>query len=292
MRKLLLLLMLLILLTLPLAARAEVVLSADIPEDWHDREVMRITVLETARADAILVECGGQAMLIDGAHQAFSRAVKFDLESRNLTSFKYFLNTHPHNDHIEGLTALMDWGVKPERFLSPLSADDNSDSYHVAAVKSAWKAGVIFRRVKNGQTYDVGGAQVHILMDEKGVSLNDKGIVPRIVFGNTSILLAADLTAEGQRAHLALHEALLKADIVKAPHHGENAMVPEFLDAVSPSLLLCTAPRDEAPALVNQAAARSLPALFSGDGAIVLETDGETWYVYQLPKQGVNRWKK
>ena len=58
----------------------------------------------------------------------------------------------------------------------------------------------------------------------------------------------------------------LQAEIIKAPHHGENAMVTEFLTAVDPSLILCTAPEADAPDLARQARSRELPLLFSGEG--------------------------
>lgn len=46
---------------------------------------------------------GGESMLIDGGDDSWEAAVRHDLEARNLTAFRYFLNTHSHNDHIEGL---------------------------------------------------------------------------------------------------------------------------------------------------------------------------------------------
>lgn len=279
-------LLLLLLLLLPLHAGAEVYLSADVPADWYARDLLRVTILETGRSDAMLVECGGEAMLIDGGSASWADELQSDLEKRSLTQFKYFLNTHPHNDHIEGLIALMEAGYKPERFMSPFAADWDDESYHQAALKTAWDHGITFRMVRHGDVYALGGAQVHIYRCTEYTNLNDRSAIQLITFGESRILLAADLSGSTQKAMLDLVGAEgLQSEIIKAPHHGENAMAEEFLTAVDPSLILCTSGAEEAPDLTRQATHRELPLLYSGEGEIVLETDGVDWYVWQNPKR-------
>ncbi len=280
----------LLLLLLPVTALAEVYLDAEPPEDWAARPLLRVTLLQTGRSDAILVECGGETMLIDGGDGSWAQAVQHDLAARGLTAFRYFLNTHPHNDHIEGLIYLMQQGVLPERFMSPFAADWHDGSYHDAAVRTAWDSGVRFRLVKNGDVYDLGGAQVHIFRTERYTDMNSRSAIQLITFGDSRILLGADLSGNAQKALMAdLPEGTLEAEIIKAPHHGETAMVAEFLTAVNPVLLLCTSGAEEAPALNRQAASRELPLLYSGEGEIVLETDGTDWYVWQKEKTGRDR---
>lgn len=284
------LLALLLLLCLPLTVHAEVNLSAEPPADWDSRALLRITILETGRSDAILVECGGEAMLIDGGDASWSTALQHDLEKRSLTDFKYFLNTHPHNDHIEGLLYLMEQGYKPGRFMSPFAADWNDGSFHQRAVKLTWEKGIIFRKVRSGDVFSLGDADIHIFRTEAYTGMNDRSAIQLITFGESRILLCADLTGNAQKALLKeLPADTLSAEIVKAPHHGENAMVPEFLDKVAPELVLCTSNASEAPDLARQTDARKLPVLFSGAGEIVLETDGINWYVTQHPAQGRGR---
>lgn len=63
------------LLTLWTAARTEVLIGETPPEDWPEREVLRVTVLETGRSDAILLECGGEAMMIDGGEEHYCLSI-------------------------------------------------------------------------------------------------------------------------------------------------------------------------------------------------------------------------
>lgn len=284
------LLILLFLLCLPAFASAEVHIGQEAPADWAEGETLRVTILQTGRSDAILVECSGEAMLIDGGDASWAQAIQHDLEARNLTAFRYFLNTHPHNDHIEGLIHLMQQGVLPERYMSPFAADWHDHSYHDAAVSTAWEKGVRFRLVKSGDVYPLGGAEVHIFRSTEYTDMNSRSAIQLITFGESRILLCADLSGNAQKALMkALPEGTLRAEIVKAPHHGENAMVDGFLTAVEPGLILCTAEADDAPDLARQAKSRELPLMYSGEGEIVLETDGTDWYVWQKEKTGRDR---
>lgn len=278
------------LLCLPCAALAEIHVGTEVPADWHERELLRVTFLQTGRSDAILVECGGEAMLIDGGDASWATAVRHDLEARGLTAFRYFLNTHPHNDHIEGLLHLLEQGYRPEKFMSPYPADWTGDSYHKRAVQLAWDSGVPFRLIRHGDVYPLGGASVHIFRSTEYAGLNSTCAIQLITFGDSRILLCADLTGNSQKSLLKLLEAgALQAEIVKAPHHGVNAMAAEFLTAVDPALILCTNEKSAAPDLQRQADSRSLPLMYAGEGEIVLETDGTDWYVFQKEKTGRDR---
>lgn len=278
-------LILLILLCLPACALAEIHLNAEPPADWAERETLRVTFLQTGRSDAILLECGGEAMLIDGGDASWGSAIQHDLEKRGLTAFRYFLNTHPHNDHIEGLLHLMQQGYTPGRFMSPFTADWNDDSFHQQAVKLAWEKGIPFRLVRDGDVFPLGDASIHIYRNTEYTDMNERSAIQLITFGESRMLLLADLTGTAQKAHLkALPEGTLAAEIVKAPHHGENAMVPELLDAVAPALILCNSESADAPALQCQADSRNLPVIYSGEGEITLVTDGADWYVSQGEK--------
>lgn len=284
------LLALLLLLCLPASAAAEIFIGQEPPAEWAGIETLRVTLLQTGRSDAILVECGGEAMLIDGGDASWAAAVQHDLEKRGLTDFRYFLNTHPHNDHMAGLLWLLKQGYRPGRFMSPFAADWSDGSYHDEAVRLVWDAGIVYRLVRSGDVFPLGGARVTVYRTTEYTGVNDRSAIELIAFGDSRILLCADLTGNAQKSLLKLLEdGALKAEIVKAPHHGINAMVPEFLAKVDPSLILCTSAGADTPDLTRQAAARGLPLMHSGDGEIVLVTNGTDWYVVQHEKTDRSR---
>ena len=282
------LLILLLALIWTTAAAAEVYINQDVPEDWQERELLRVTILETGRSDAMLLECGGEIMMIDGGSDSYHEALRHDMEARGITRFKYLFNTHPDNDHICGLRRLMEAGFVVGTFLSPFPIDMDY-SYQQEAVRTAIEQGVSWQMVFDGDVLSLGPASVKVRRCNAVKGRNAHSAVAMICFGEARMLLCADINGMTQRWFLADDPEGLKADIIKVPHHGVTAMVSEFLTAVDPSLVCVTNTRQSGQAAQYQAESRKLPCLCSGEGEIVLETDGVDWYVQQNPKQGRNR---
>lgn len=270
------------------AALAEVHVDEPTPEDWAERPLMRITILETGRSDAILLECGGETMMIDGGSDGYRLALRHDMEKRGITGFKYLLNTHPDDDHIEGLRRLMEYGFEVGTFLSPFPVDMDY-SYQQNAVKAAIEHEIPWQMVYDGDVLALGEAQVRIRRCNAVHGRNAHSAVAMVCFGEAKMLLCADINGEVQHWFLQKDAAWFQADVIKVPHHGITPVVTEFLDAVAPALICVTNTKEKGMRAVYQARGRNLPWLCSGEGEIVLETDGVDWYVTQREKQGKNR---
>lgn len=68
------------------AAQAEI--YNELPcEDWYRRPLLRLTAFNTAQSDCLLLECGGQRMMIDGGSAPFRENLKTALEERGITHF-------------------------------------------------------------------------------------------------------------------------------------------------------------------------------------------------------------
>ena len=91
---------LLALLALCAGACAEVHMGQPPAEGWTE-DVLRITAIPVDEGDALLLECGGEVMMVDGGPSARYHRVTEVLEARGITHFKYLLNTHYHDDHIK-----------------------------------------------------------------------------------------------------------------------------------------------------------------------------------------------
>ena len=65
--------------------------------------ILTVTYLDVGQADSILIENNNEYMLIDaGNNDDGPLLVKYFIE-KNITTFKYLIGTHPHEDHIGGL---------------------------------------------------------------------------------------------------------------------------------------------------------------------------------------------
>ena len=71
--------------------------------------------------------------------------------------------------------------------------------------------------------------------------------------------------------------AMFDADVVKAPHHGIDGIPDAFMSLITPDAIICTNQLSND----HNKQLEQLGALYTGDGTVVLETDGTDWYIWQ-----------
>jgi len=265
------------------AAGAEVFLDAPPRENWYQSPLMRLTAFSAGQSDCMLIECGGEAMMADGGTAVYGEELIHALHELGVEKFKYLFNTHYHEDHAGGLIVLMENGFEVGSYLHPYEPNAiYGNVNHRRAMQTVKKYGIAQRQITNGDTLLLGEAVITLIRHEEGKSANGRSTMAHVQFGSASLLLTADIIGDTQSWCLEHVDAeMLDADILKAPHHGVSAMVGDFLQAVSPEMLLVNNDSSRAKAGIAQAEAFGVPVLCTGDGRIVLETDGEDWFVYQ-----------
>ncbi|MBQ8149219.1 MAG: MBL fold metallo-hydrolase [Clostridia bacterium] len=277
---------LLLLLTACLPAAAEIHLSQP-PADWEDKDLFKLTVFDVNEGDAMLLECGGEAMMMDGGPNPFREDLKNALEARGYTHFKYFFSTHYHDDHINGLYHLMTYGFTADEFLhsyNPITV--NLDKLHGRAIRQADKNGIPNRKIDEGDVLTLGGATLNIHRYGEINNANGRSLTVKLTFGDASVLFTADIIGRTQEyftANLPAEE--LKADVLKVPHHGITPVNEPFLTVVDPGFSIVTNRQKDVPRTNNQMDTRGIPTMYSGDGTVYLVTDGTDWYIWQTEGQ-------
>lgn len=299
MKKLIALLLMLTL--LPAAALAEVYLIEDesqLPEGWTEKELFRLTCIDTDRSDAMLVQCGGENMMIDGGSVQFYPRLEEYFDAQGITEFKYLFNTHPDNDHLQGLTKMMNHRLYAEDgetdigpkyqiggFYTAVKKTYTNTSYHKAAVRAVDKYGIPYVQVYDGDVLTLGGATINIIRCDESWGANARSACTQIVFGDSKVLLMGDCDSRPQNYFLKYRDAsLLDCDILKAVHHGINGFEEKFLEAASPEFIFV--PNFKAHKSIKKSTKNKFAeynALYAGDGTVIMETDGTDWYVWQLP---------
>ena len=265
------------------AAGAEVFLDAPPRESWYQSPLLRITAFSAGQSDCMLLECGGETMMVDGGTAAYQDELIHAMHERNVENFKYLLGTHYHEDHIGGLIALMENGFGAGEYLHPYEPNAiYSNVNHRRAMQTVKNRKIPERQIMNGDQLLLGEAVITLIRYDEGISANGRSTLAHVQFGSASALLTADIIGDTQSWCLeTMPPSMLDVDVLKAPHHGVSAMVKDFVLAASPELIFINNEARDAREGIRQAENLSIPALCTGDGRVVLETDGEDWYVYQ-----------
>ena len=100
-------------------------------------------------------------------------------------------------------------------------------------------------------------------------SLNDSSLT--LLLGpEPRVLLTGDLEARGEAAALATAPSLLRAAVLKVPHHGSRtSSTRRFVDAVAPDAAVISVGADNRYGLPN----REIEAAYRARGTCVLRTD-------------------
>ena len=278
---------------------AEVYIDQEKPEDWEERDLLRVWALYALDCDSFVVECGGETMLIDGDNKPKEQELADFLEANGMRHLNYIFISHPHDDHIEAVyNALMHDAITADAFLSPFREDYTAHDgleFHRKTLKVLQEKEIPFRQMFSGDEMDLGGARIVMYRydgntkkpDGQSVTLNDMSGVLWIRYGDSAILLTADIGGMIQKM-LAQDYGTegLKSDILKAPHHGKNAVNGDLLKTVDPKLTIITGKVDRTEDCRKQMENLGIEWKRTSYGTILMETDGKDWYVNQEDKFG------
>jgi competence protein ComEC len=271
------------------AAVALTVLAASARPDGR----IRLSVLDVGQGDAILIEGErGGRLLVDGGPDGPSLLTALDERippwDRRID---VVVVTHPHEDHVGGLPALL------ERYRVGRAFENGMRGPGPAY--EAWRAGLAAHRVPvavlaAGDTLAVDSVRLRVLWPDRGSvpadppatgsGINDHSVVLLGEAGGGRFLLTGD-TEEGVDPVLG-GRGLPRVDLLKVAHHGSRtATSGPFLDAVRPAFAFVSVgagndyghPSTSTLARISARHARILRT--DEAGTIVATFDGRAWTV-------------
>ena len=232
---------------------------------------LEVHFMDVGQGDCAVVLCDGEAMVIDGGPRASAgRVFRYIRDTLKLQHIDYIVSTHPHLDHVYGLSSVLN-AAPAELILSPVTSW-NSKAFE-SMLKYARRQGAPLTVPHEGDTLQLGGAVITVLhcwpeAVEQGMT-NDSSIVLRISYGNTSFLFTGD--AETWSEYMMLDSGLnLRADVLKVSHHGSaTASCREFLNAVRPAYAVISVGRNNEYGHPH----REVLSRLQNAGASILRTD-------------------
>lgn len=262
-------------------------LSCGGKEDGADRgAALAVYFLDVGQSDCTLILAEDTVILVDtgGIEPAANAKIISLLERLEIDTIDCLILSHPHNDHIGGVGAILSRFAVSECIMPNAATDDAVFSDALSALRDE---GCVVREAIRDLTVAYGGVSVLFLSpDPMGTDdINEMSAVCRVTYRNNSILLMGDAGRSTEKALLERYaEKSLTSQILKLGHHGaKTATSEEFLAAVAPihAVASCGAgngygyPHVELVARVLEAGVRLHRT--DTDGDIVFYGDGETF---------------
>lgn len=197
-----------------------------------ENSTFSIHFIDVGQADAALVECDGEYMLIDGGNKSDSNVIFSVLKSAGVQHLKLVVGTHAHEDHIGGLPGAFNYTTADMTLCATTSYDSDAfaDFTKYADLKGN---GVTVPSV--GDVYELGSSDITILGVNGGSDTNDTSIVLKIQYGDTAFLFTGDAEREAEQAILN-SGADLSSTVLKVGHHGSDTSTTyPFLREIMPA---------------------------------------------------------
>ena len=203
------------------------------------QEQLWVHFIDVGQADSILLECDGKFALVDGGNDEDGGSVAAYLMMQGVSELELVVSTHPHEDHIGGLSTVID--MIPAKTVWSSAIPNNTNAVRNFQ-KSVSKQGLEIEQPKVGQTFQLGTATITVLGPVKEYDdINNLSLVLMVQHGNNRFLLTGDMEREAEN-DLVESGADLKADLLKVGHHGsESSTGYIFLREVMPkySVISC-----------------------------------------------------
>ncbi len=242
---------------------------------------LTVSFLDVGQGDSAFIELpDNKCLLIDAGEAKSADYIISYIKDKGYQKIDYVVATHPHADHIGGMSKVLKSFEVGQFFLPDAVTDTKTYEELLKTIKDknipviAASAAV---RVCEGENY------LAYFISPNGTNyekLNDYSAAIKLIYGQTSFLFMGDVEVTSEKEIIA-NNIDVSANVLKLGHHGSKTSTSdEFLSLVNPSYAIISCGEDNsyghphAPT-VERLNARSINIFRTDkDGTIVIESNG------------------
>lgn len=199
--------------------------------------------IDVGQGDCILIQVNNKNLLIDsGTSDSKEKVIRY-LKNNNITKLDYIIATHPHEDHIGGMSSVIK-SFKIGEFYAPKVT--SSSQVFEDMIRSLKSKNLKIKVAKANISLDLGPNTSCIMLSPNKTNykdINNYSCTLKVSYKNSTFLFTGDIEKLSEQE--LLHKgSSLKSQVLKVPHHGSNSSTSqEFLNSVSPqvSVISCGA---------------------------------------------------
>ena len=200
-----------------------------------DDSKLKVHYIDVGQGDSTFIELpNGKTVLIDAGEEIYADKVISYIKKRNYTKIDYVFATHPHSDHIGGLTKVVKTFDIGSIYMPDVS---NNTSFYTDLLKEIEAKGEKIRLAIAGKVViNESDLKLKILAPNSATyeEMNNYSIVLKLIYQEKSFLFMADAEYDSE---MELLDKDIKADVLKVGHHGSTSSTNyNFLKKVDPSI--------------------------------------------------------
>lgn len=249
---------------------------------------MKVHYLDVGQGDSTLIELpNDEVVLIDaGIKSQGETKVANYLDDLGIQHIDYLIGTHPHNDHIGGMTHIVQNYSIGKIYMPKISHTTNAYRNLLEAI--AAKGYQISNPMLGSYIVKEKNLTMNILAPDPNITssnLNEHSIANRLVYGGTSFIFTGDAEKISEETMVA-SGLDLSADVLKVGHHGGNtSSLHPFLEKVGAQYAVVSAGLNNQynhphPDVLSRLAHHGMTVYRTDqDGTVIASSNGQTiWF--------------
>lgn len=251
---------------------------------------MKVHFIDVGQGDCTLIQLvDGRNILIDGGNRGDADTIKKYLQDQKVDTIDFLIATHPHEDHIGSLPAIIKSFNIGSVYMPKVSASTKIFEDLLLSIKA--KGYKINTAAAGINLIDTKETKLTIIAPNATEyhELNNYSSVLKLTYLNTSFLFTGDAEDISEREILK-NNFDIESDVIKVGHHGgRTSSTSEFLEEVSPKIAVISLGKDNDYGHPHKETLERLNALnlkiFRTDeqGTVVVTSDGRTLSIDKAP---------